>query len=88
MKTIRIIRGHDGTLRYVYDDDVHKHLSKLGEVSIKRATHVEPDENGLWYADLSPVGGEKVTGFKTHQEAIDFELKWLNEHNIPLPEGI
>lgn len=88
MAKMKIILGVDGVVRYVYNDVIHKHMSTLGEATIKRATHVEPDENGMWYADLSPVGGEKITGFKTHKEAIDFELKWLSKHNIPLPEGI
>ena len=44
-----------GTVRCVYAEAID--LSALGTPSIRRASHVEPDEQGRWHADLSPVGG-------------------------------
>jgi len=30
-------------------------LAALGSLSIRRASHVEPDEQGRWWADLAPA---------------------------------
>jgi len=45
-----------GRVRAVYSEAVDFEL--LGQVAIKRASHVEPDEGGRWWADLSPVDGQ------------------------------
>ena len=39
------------TDRCVYDEAID--LSQLGELTIRRASHVEPDDQGLWWADLA-----------------------------------
>lgn len=59
-------------------------------LEIRRATRVEPDPDrtrgGNWLVDLTPVGGpvcyddEKGNPFIKRQEAIDFELRWLDAH--------
>ena len=85
MKSFKVIIGNDGIARFIYDDAVMGVMNEISEkVCVKRASHVEPDENGLWFADMAPVGGEKFIGFKTRQEALDFEVDWLNQHNIPV----
>ena len=48
----------DGTMRCVYDEAIP--LSQLGPLSILRASHVEPNPDGTWTADLSPVGGPQL----------------------------
>jgi hypothetical protein len=52
-----IIVGNDGTLRFIYDDDLASMLEDVGALSIARASHVEPHPEGGWIADMDPVGG-------------------------------
>lgn len=59
-----------------------------GHLSINRATRIEPDPErkagGNWLVDLTPMGGpicytdENDHPFVRRQDAIDFELRWLN----------
>ncbi len=57
-------------------------LSSLGEVSIRRASHVEPNAQGQWLADLSPVGGPVLGPFRLRSEALSAEVGWLETHRI------
>jgi hypothetical protein len=68
----------NGTAQCLYNEEIN--LAKLGTLDIKRASHVEPDpENpGMWYADLAPVGGPMLKGFATRAEALEAEANWLN----------
>jgi hypothetical protein len=52
-----------------------------GPSSVVRASHVEPDdENGGWFADMSPSGGPKLTGFRLRSEALAAEVAWLEQN--------
>lgn len=68
----------DGTAQCLYGEQIT--LSALGHLDIKRASHVEPDPEkpGHWYADLAPVGGPMLRGFKNRAEALAAEEAWLN----------
>ena len=44
-----------GRVRCRYGEAID--LAALGTLSIQRASHVEPDGAGAWWADLSPAGG-------------------------------
>ena len=68
----------NGSAQCLYADDIP--LAALGQLDIKRASHVEPDDTrpGFWYADLSPVGGPRMDGFATRAEALAAEDNWLN----------
>jgi hypothetical protein len=68
----------NGTAQCLYGEKIS--LSALGGLDIRRASHVEPDPNkpGEWYADLSPVGGPMLDGFKTRADALAAEEEWLN----------
>jgi len=37
-----------------------------------------------WWADLLPVDGPVLGPFDTNTEALDAEVVWLKEHNIPI----
>ena len=52
-------------------------LSSLGQLSIRRASHVEPDEQGRWFADLAPVDGPCLGPFDLRSEALAAERAWL-----------
>jgi hypothetical protein len=72
-----IVRA-DGSLRCLYDETVD--LSALGQVTIRRASHVEPTDNGQWQADLSPVGGPVLGPFALRSQALASEVEWLRRH--------
>jgi len=71
----------DGVLQMIAPDDL-SFLSRLGHVSVRRASHVEPisTESGTqWTADLSPVGGPLLGPFPRRSEALSSETAWLEE---------
>ncbi len=55
-------------------------LAMLGPLSIRRASHVEPDDQGRWIADLSPVDGSQLGPFEHRSAALDAEIAWLEAH--------
>lgn len=67
-----------GTIRCIYAEDLDFHA--LGLPSIRRASHVEPDQHGRWIADLSPVGGPQLGPFMSRSEALHAEREWLESH--------
>ena len=44
------------------------------------ACHVEPEEQGRWLADLSPVNGPVLGPFDHRSEALQAEHDWLERH--------
>jgi len=68
----------NGTARCVYGEAID--LTSLGQIEIKRGSHVEPDPEGNWTADLSPVGGPSLGPFTTRSEALRAEVAWLHKH--------
>tara|TARA_B100001109_G_scaffold215974_1_gene185193 strand:+ start:769 stop:1032 length:264 start_codon:yes stop_codon:yes gene_type:complete len=83
-QAIDIIISPQGEIRYIYNDALLS-LTSLGAATIKRASHVEPCDGG-WQADLGPVNGPILGPFTTRQEALQQEVNWLLQHNIPQPE--
>jgi len=72
----------NGTLRFIYEDDLSELLAE-GVPTIKRASHVEwSDDFGGWCADLSPVGGPMLGTYTKRQAALDAEVAWLEEHRL------
>lgn len=63
----------------IYSDDAAEMLESVGNVSIARASHVEPTQGG-WSADMSPVGGPVLGPFDRRGAAIDAEIAWLKEN--------
>ena len=55
-------------------------LAALGTMEIRRASHVEPDAVGAWWADLSPVGGPKLGPHTRRSAALEAELTWLQQN--------
>jgi hypothetical protein len=64
-----------GDVRCIYDEGID--LRELGLLKITRASHVEPDEDGNWLADMGPVGGPVMGPFGTRSEALAAERAWL-----------
>jgi hypothetical protein len=58
-------------------------LGALGRLHIQRASHVEPDEIGHWFADLALVGGPRLGPFAKRSQALEAEAGWLHQHLFP-----
>jgi hypothetical protein len=72
---MQLFVGLGGAVRCIYSEEID--LSTLGSPTITRASHVEPDRQGRWLADLSPVGGPVLGPFDHRSEALAAELAWL-----------
>lgn len=68
----------DGSIRCVYSEDID--LSQMGQLSIRRGSHVEPTADGRWTADLSPLNGPLLGPFLNRTEALTSEVSWLQEN--------
>ena len=68
----------DGNLRCIYAEAIDLHA--LGSPSVKRASHVEPNVDGSWHADLTPVDGPILGPFDKRTQALAAEVQWLREN--------
>jgi hypothetical protein len=76
-----LVIGPDGQIRCVYGEELD--LSAFGELTIRRASHVEPDDQGRWWADLAPVEGPMLGPFDRRSAALAAESDWLEKHLRP-----
>jgi len=72
---MEILIDSAGGVRCVYGEELD--LAALGELTIRRASFVEPDERGRWIADLSPVAGPTLGPFPRRSDALQAEQEWL-----------
>jgi len=72
-----------GVVRCIYDETLD--LTALGSPAIARASHVEPDQHGRWWADLSPVKGPILGPFTLRSDALAAERAWLEAHWLVRP---
>jgi hypothetical protein len=70
-----LIVDSKGDVRGLYAEAID--LAVLGAVFIRRASHVEPDDDGLWWADLAPVHGPRLGPFRCRSAALHAESHWL-----------
>jgi hypothetical protein len=75
---MRIVIDSRGMVRCVYGESID--LSAIGQMSIERASHVEPDAQSRWWADLVAVGGPILGPFLRRSEALASEQTWLETH--------
>jgi hypothetical protein len=64
-----------GDVRCIYDEALD--LREIGRMQITRASHVEPDRDGFWWADMGPVDGPVLGPFRNRTEALGAERGWL-----------
>ena len=74
----------NGQVRCLYGEAVD--LASLGVLSIRRASHVEPDSEGAWWADLSPLNGPRLGPFPQRSLALAAEEKWLERNWLEPPQ--
>lgn len=74
---MQLVIQPNGGVRCVYGEVID--LNTLGRLQIRRGSHVEPDESGRWFADLSPCDGPRLGPFARRSDALDAEQRWLEE---------
>jgi len=80
---MHLVVAPDGTARAIYSEMID--LAALGRSTIARASHVEPDRDGRWHADLRPMLGPVLGPFGRRSEALEAELAWLEAHWLTPP---
>ena len=70
-----------GVVHCLYSEEID--LQKIGAISISRGSHVEPNLEGQWTADLSPVNGPSLGPFANRSTALVAERQWLERHWLP-----
>jgi hypothetical protein len=75
---MQILIDRQGTMRCLYAELID--LRVLGSLSIERASFVEPDDQGRWWADLTPVGGPALGPFQQRSDALSSENCWLEQN--------
>ena len=73
---VLVIDGR-GAATCLYDETID--LAALGHLEIARASHVEPDESGRWWADLRVSGGPELGPFPHRSEALTAERRWIEQ---------
>ncbi len=80
---MQLVIQPDGAARAIYCEEID--LRSLGRPTIVRASHVEPDAEGRWFADLGPVHGPVLGPFGSRSEALKAEMSWLEVHWLVRP---
>lgn len=82
---MELVVGVDGDVRCIYDESLD--LRAFGRLTITRASHVEPDSDGNWWADMGPVEGPVLGPYASRSEALGAERGWL-VHERPEPSSL
>ena len=72
-----------GDVRCIYAEALD--LREIGKLQITRASHVEPDAEGYWWADMGPSSGPVLGPFRSRTEALEVEREWLAARLQPVP---
>ncbi len=70
--------GTTGEITTLYQEVLD--LAALGACRIERASHVEPDAAGQWWAEI--VDGPRLGPFPRRSDALAAEVAWLTEHRL------
>ncbi len=80
---MQLVIDPKGCVRCVYAEAID--LNELGPPSIRRGSHVEPNDDGQWTADLSPVNGPLLGPFAIRTKALNAEVEWLHANWLVPP---
>jgi hypothetical protein len=72
---MELVVAAGGDVRCVYGEELD--LREIGKLQITRASHVEPDRDGFWWAEMGPVDGPVLGPFRSRTEALEAERVWL-----------
>lgn len=72
---MELVIGTSGDVKCIYDEALN--LRGFGRLTITRASHVEPDAEGCWWADMGPSGGPVLGPYRGRSEALGAEREWL-----------
>lgn len=74
---MKLVIAPNGNIRTLYCEEID--LQKLGRIQISRGSYVEPNENGQWMVDLSPLSGPRLGPFSKRSKALQAEIEWIEE---------
>ena len=77
---MQLVVAPAGDIRCIYGEDLALHA--LGRLSITRASHVEPDAEGYWWADMAPVAGPVLGPYSSRSDALFAERAWLSRRGF------
>jgi hypothetical protein len=84
---MRLLIDPQGVIQTVYGEEID--LGALGQLTIRRASHVEPDDTGRWWVDFSPIGGPRLGPYNTRSQALKAEQEHvdcqLQRRKFPCP---
>ncbi len=72
---MELVIGTNGDVKCIYDEALN--LRGFGQLTITRASNVEPDRDGFWWADMGPVDGPVLGPYESRTEALGAERAWL-----------
>jgi hypothetical protein len=72
---MELVISPSGGITTIYNEVLN--LAALGAQRIERASHVEPDASGRWFARI--VGGPVLGPFDRRSTAIAAEVAWLTD---------
>ncbi|QDT55869.1 hypothetical protein Pan44_39170 [Caulifigura coniformis] len=70
---MQIVIDARGTIHTLYDEAFD--LRRLGPAVITRASHIEPDADGQWWAEI--INGPRLGPFERRSQALATEVEWL-----------
>lgn len=73
----------NGAVTAIYAEEID--LRSLGTPTITRASHVESDAIGQWFAEI--VDGPTLGPFLKRSEALAAEIDWLIRHRLNPANG-
>jgi hypothetical protein len=82
---LELLVGVDGMARCIYDEALD--LREIGKLQITRASHVEPDAESYWWADMGPSGGPVLGPYSSRSEALAAERGWLAASHVDDPSA-
>jgi hypothetical protein len=77
---MHLVIDRQGDVRCLYEEVLD--LRALGKPRIQRASQVEPDPDGCWWADLAPVCGPRLGPFPRRSDALASEYDWLQKRGL------
>ena len=82
---VELLITADGSTQYIHSDEAAAFCEEL-PLRTQRASTIEPDEQGQWWVDLSPVGGPRLGPYAPSQRAraVKDEIEWVRQHVLHL----